>query len=62
MPVKFKQRNTRGAPIKATESAQAIRPEEAHAEVLEAVSIAFAQQLQHRVVTEVFRNYEIPPP
>jgi len=62
MPVKFKQRNTRGAPVKASHAAQAIRPEEAHAEVLETVSRKFAHQFQHRVVTEVFRNFEIPPP
>lgn len=62
MPVKFKQRNTRGAPVKAFHQAQAIRVEEAHAEVLEQVSLGFAQQLQYRVITEVFRSFEIPPP
>ncbi len=62
MPVKFKERRTRGAPVKATYQARSIRPEEAHAEVLENVTLLFALQFQHRVVTEVFRNYEIPAP
>ena len=62
MPVKFKQRNTRGAPIKTTYSAQAIRPEDAHTEAMTAATQAFARQFQHRVVTEVFRSYPIPPP
>ena len=48
--------------MKATFQARSIRPEEAHAEVLENVTLLFAQQFQHRVVTEVFRNYEIPAP
>jgi hypothetical protein len=62
MPVKFKKRNARGAPVKVYHQAQAIHQEVAHAEVLETVSKSFSHQFQYRVVTEVFRNFQIPPP
>jgi len=62
MPVKFKQRSSRGAPVRVSYIARGNRPEEARTEAIESAAKAFAHGFQARVVTEVFRNYDIPAP
>ncbi|HJN73639.1 MAG TPA: hypothetical protein QGF58_06860 [Myxococcota bacterium] len=60
-PVRYKARDTKGPPLRATERADYSDPEEALRVATDNAARSFAEQLMVQVVREVYTDYELPP-
>lgn len=60
-PIRYKARDTQGAPLRVTERADYRDEDEAVRTATDAAARALAEQLLVQVVREVYTDYELPP-